>query len=196
MRITSEKRKAQIIDEGIKIIHEKGFPALSIRELAGRVGISEPAIYRHFKNKEDIIMGILAKMQELGAQTQYQLDAVDGELEKIKQLILLQLEYFEKNQAMTTIMLSEEVFHLNEKLKHKLENIINSRQRLLTDLINSAQAKKLIIVEDVDNLASLIMGAIRMLIFQWKMNDYQFSLTLRGKSVVDTLFKMLVVNKK
>jgi AcrR family transcriptional regulator len=196
MRITSEKRKAQIIDEGIKIIHEKGFPALSIRELAGRVGISEPAIYRHFKNKEDIIMGILAKMQELGAHTQYQLDAVDGELEKIKQLIMLQLEYFEKNQAMTTIMLSEEVFHLNEKLKHKLENIINSRQRLLTDLINSAQAKKLIIVEDVDNLASLIMGAIRMLIFQWKMNDYQFSLTLRGKSVVDTLFKMLVATKK
>lgn len=195
MRLTTEERKEQIITEAIKIIHENGFPALSIRELAGRVGISEPAIYRHFKNKNDIIMGILNKMQEFGQLIEQQLQHVDGEIEKIKQLILLQLTYFEKNQAMTTIMLSEEVFHLNEKLKRKLEIITGSRYRLLVGLIKTAQDKKIIINEDVDNLASLVMGAVRMIIFQWKLKDYQFSLSKRGKSIVETLLKLMVNQK-
>jgi len=192
LRLTTEERKEQIITESIKIIHENGFPSLSIRELAGRVGISEPAIYRHFKSKDDIIMGILDKMQEFGQQIEQQLQHVDGELEKIKQLILLQLTYFEKNQALTTIMLSEEVFHLNKKLKRKLEIITATRYRLLVDLIQTAQDKNIIINEDVDNLASLVMGSIRMIIFQWKLKDYQFSLTQRGKAIVETMMKMLV----
>lgn len=191
MRITTEERKAQIIQEAIQIIHENGFPALSIRELAGRVGISEPAIYRHFENKDDIIMGILDKMQEFGQHIQQQLQGVDGELEKIRQLILLQLAYFEKNQAMTTIMLSEEVFHLNEKFKHKLALITNSRYRMLKNLIKSAQANKIIVDEDADHLTSIIMGAIRMIIFQWKLQDYQFSLVRRGNSVIETLISMI-----
>jgi len=195
MRITTEERKAQIITEAINIIHEQGFPALSIRELALQVGISEPAIYRHFDSKDDIIMGILDKMQEFGQHIEQQLQGLDGELEKIKQLFLLQLVYFEKNQAMTTIMLSEEVFHLNEKLKHKLTVITKSRYRLLFDLIKAAQEKGKIIGEDTDNLAAIVMGSIRLLIFQWKLTDYQFSLTSRGKSVVDTLLKMVVVKK-
>jgi len=140
-------------------------------------------------------MGILDKMQEFGQHIEQQLQGLDGELEKIKQLFLLQLVYFEKNQAMTTIMLSEEVFHLNKKLKRKLEIITSARYRLLVDLIKTAQEKKLIFDEDVDDLASLIMGAVRMIIFQWKLKDYQFSLTQRGKSVVDTMLKMLIVKK-
>lgn len=195
MRITSGERKEQIINEGIQIIHENGFPALSIRELASRVRISEPAIYRHFKSKDDIIMGILNKMKEFGELIQQKLMAVEGELEKIRQLFLLQLAYFEKNQAMTTIMLSEEVFNLNEKFKRKLALITNSRYHLLMDLIKSAQAKKIIVDEDADNLASIMMGAIRVIIFQWKLKDFQFSLVQRGKSVVETMLTMMTTKE-
>ena len=195
MRLTSGERREQIITEAIQIIHETGFSSLSIRELASRVGISEPAIYRHFKNKDDIIMGILNKMQEFGELIQQKLISVEGELEKIRQLFLLQLAYFEENQAMTTIMLSEEVFHLNEKLKHKLALITNSRYCMLMDLIKSAQAKKIIIDEDADNLALIIMGTVRVIIFQWKLQDFRFSLVQRGKSVVNMLLAMLTVKK-
>jgi len=140
-------------------------------------------------------MGILNKMQEFGELIQQKLISVEGELEKIRQLFLLQLAYFEENQAMTTIMLSEEVFHLNEKLKHKLALITNSRYRMLMDLIKSAQAKKIIIDEDADNLALIIMGTVRVIIFQWKLQDFRFSLVQRGKSVVNMLLAMLTVKK-
>ena len=63
-RISTEERQVLIVDEAIKIIHEMGYQSFSIRELSTRVGISEPAIYRHFLNKEDIVLGILARFSE------------------------------------------------------------------------------------------------------------------------------------
>ena len=57
-RLKTEKRQNMIIDEAMKIIHSGGYGALSIRALAQNVKISEPAIYRHFLNKEDIVLGI------------------------------------------------------------------------------------------------------------------------------------------
>ncbi len=140
-------------------------------------------------------MGIIDKMQDFVRHIEQQLQTVDGEIEKIHLLILLQLTYFDKNQAMSTIMLSEEVFHLNAGLKRKLEVIIGSRYRLLTSLLQAAQDKKLIITENVTDLASLIMGTIRMIIFQWKLENYRFSLSQRGKSIVSVLLKMMLRNK-
>jgi len=64
-RLRTEERQAQIIDEAIKIIHEQGYSALAIRELAKRVGITEPAIYRHFTNKDEIIAGILDRVLQM-----------------------------------------------------------------------------------------------------------------------------------
>ncbi len=61
-RVSTEIRQEQIIDQAIKIIHQKGYSGLSIRELATQVGITEPAIYRHFRSKEDIVLGILERM--------------------------------------------------------------------------------------------------------------------------------------
>ena len=191
MRLTTAERKEQIIHQAIRIIHEQGFPALSIRELAARVGISEPAIYRHFTSKEEIILGILDKMLELGEFIRQKMTTGSDELAQLRQFILLQLAYFEKNQEMTTIMLSEEVFHLNERLKHRLAWIIQSRVRLLTNLIQSAQSKNLMIPGNVENLTAIVMGTLRVTIFQWKLADYQFSLVERGKSIVDTLMGLI-----
>jgi len=64
-RLSTAQRQEMIIDEAIKIIHAEGYQSLSIRELAKHVKISEPAIYRHFLNKEDIILGILNRIVRL-----------------------------------------------------------------------------------------------------------------------------------
>jgi len=65
-RIHTEERQIQIIDEAIRIIHESGYGALGIRRLAQRVGITEPAIYRHFTGKDEIIVGILDRVLKMG----------------------------------------------------------------------------------------------------------------------------------
>ncbi|MCK5675079.1 MAG: helix-turn-helix transcriptional regulator, partial [Spirochaetales bacterium] len=46
------KRQRQIIDISINIISERGIQDLTMKNLSSQLGISEPAIYRHFESKK------------------------------------------------------------------------------------------------------------------------------------------------
>ncbi|MBL6964026.1 MAG: helix-turn-helix transcriptional regulator, partial [Candidatus Marinimicrobia bacterium] len=51
------ERQDQIIQESIQLIAEKGIQGLTIKNISKAIGITEPAIYRHFDSKNDIILG-------------------------------------------------------------------------------------------------------------------------------------------
>jgi TetR/AcrR family transcriptional regulator len=53
-RLTSEKRKAKIIDAALSLFAEKGFNGTKTKEIAEAAGTSEPLIFWHFKSKEEI----------------------------------------------------------------------------------------------------------------------------------------------
>ena len=48
------KTKQLILDVALNLFSERGYSAVSIRDICGRVGIKESTIYYHFKNKQDI----------------------------------------------------------------------------------------------------------------------------------------------
>lgn len=50
--------KNALIEEGLKVITKVGMDALSIRYVANKIGVSSAAPYRHFKNKEELIVAI------------------------------------------------------------------------------------------------------------------------------------------
>jgi AcrR family transcriptional regulator len=52
-------RKGEILDAATEVFAEKGYSAGSMREIAARVGVSEPALYRHFPGKEAIFRTIV-----------------------------------------------------------------------------------------------------------------------------------------
>lgn len=53
-RLTSEERKAKIIDAALTLFADKGFNGTKTKEIAEAAGTSEPLIFWHFKSKEDI----------------------------------------------------------------------------------------------------------------------------------------------
>jgi AcrR family transcriptional regulator len=48
-----------ILDAAIDLFSQKGYDAVSIRDLARSVGIRESSIYNHFKGKEDVMDSII-----------------------------------------------------------------------------------------------------------------------------------------
>ncbi len=64
-----EERREQIISTTINLLSRHGLPGTTVARIAQEVGISEPALYRHFNNKRDIILASLesvsAKLLEL-----------------------------------------------------------------------------------------------------------------------------------
>ena len=56
---TEKGTKEQIMDAAIDLFSQKGYDAVSIRDIARAVGIRESSIYNHFKGKEDIMDSIM-----------------------------------------------------------------------------------------------------------------------------------------
>jgi AcrR family transcriptional regulator len=52
--------RAVLIAAGLELIAEKGVPALTLREIGARVGVSRMAAYRHFADKAELLAAIRA----------------------------------------------------------------------------------------------------------------------------------------
>ena len=58
-RIPTAERREQIIKAAMSLIAEQGLTGASMSRIAGIVGISEPALYRHFGSRREILLAVL-----------------------------------------------------------------------------------------------------------------------------------------
>ena len=68
-RMSTEERQKQITQAATKIIGEKGLRAFTVAKVAQEVGIKDSTIFRHFKNKDEIVSSVLDNLEEVLAQT-------------------------------------------------------------------------------------------------------------------------------
>lgn len=52
--------KERILRIGLRLFLQKGYDKTSLNDIARQVGISKPAIYHHFKNKDELFHGVLS----------------------------------------------------------------------------------------------------------------------------------------
>lgn len=190
-RLSTEQRQEMIIDEAIKIIHAEGYQSFSIRELAKQVKISEPAIYRHFLNKEDIILGILNRMLDFDHLLEKEILTKKTAQNKVRQFIQFHFDFLEKNLEMTSILFAEDMFDKSEMLRKRLLVIIQKRRDLLTTLIEEGKSNNEIIDVDTQDLLTLILGMIRMIVLEWRLSNFSFSLSQRGNNAIKSFDKLI-----
>ncbi len=54
--------KQRILDEALTLFSEKGFANVFVNDIAERVGIKAPSLYKHYKNKQAIFDAIIDEM--------------------------------------------------------------------------------------------------------------------------------------
>ena len=57
-----ENTKQRILEEALALFAEKGFANVYVGEIAGRVGIRAPSLYKHYKSKQAIFDAIVEEM--------------------------------------------------------------------------------------------------------------------------------------
>ncbi len=55
--------REKIMDVALHMFSERGYEAVSIRDICGEVGIKESTLYYHFKNKKDILDSLVEKFR-------------------------------------------------------------------------------------------------------------------------------------
>jgi AcrR family transcriptional regulator len=77
-------RDRQILDAAAALFYAKGFHGVGVDEIGERVGISGPALYRHFKNKDEILATLFNEaMDELISATAMVFEDPQRDLERL-----------------------------------------------------------------------------------------------------------------
>ena len=107
MKEISERQK-EIIEAAGKLLSNSGVSGLTTKKLAQEMGFSEAAIYRHFENKEAIIVGLL---EFLKADMDQRLAAAIKENNtpesKFKAIFKSQFDFFSENPHFVVAVFSD-----------------------------------------------------------------------------------------
>ena len=63
-RLWAGERRAQLLEVASQILAEDGVDGVRIPDVAARAGVSRPIVYKHFSNRQDILIGILEDFGE------------------------------------------------------------------------------------------------------------------------------------
>lgn len=172
-------RKEKITITSIEILDEKGIQGLTTREIASRQNITEPAIYRHFSSKKNIILSIIEKFKifdELISST-----IKENEIEPIEALkyyVESFSTYYENYPEITTIMFSLDIYGYDEELKKEMFDTFKNRDQLICEIIKEGQDKNIFNKNlSPEYFADIIIDVIWGTIKRWKFNHCKSDLT-------------------
>lgn len=98
-------RDRKILQAAAKLIHERGFAGVSVDEIGVRAGVTGPAIYRHFRGKEEILTSLFDEALD-GLLEATNLDGETGR-ERLRAIVLGHAEYVIREAELTTIWQTE-----------------------------------------------------------------------------------------
>lgn len=189
MKTSLLHRKEAIIITAIEIIDELGLQGLTSRQIATRQNISEGTLFKHFKNKSEIILSALDHFSQYDTDimktvTKRGMKPIEG----IKYFIDTYSVYYENYPAIASILHTYNELMSNPDFQEKVRSITNNRMEFIMDLIEEGmRIGEIKDSVDKENLMFIIFGIERSICLKWKMEGYKFSLRERIMSALNMI---------
>ena len=188
------ERQIQIIEAATKRIDEHGIQDLTIKTLAADLNLSEAASYRHFKSKNEILLGLLTyfieEMKERLGLILSNKDRSPSEL--LKDLFDSQLKTFVKKPSVVSVIFSEGIFQFNKELSSTVSSMMELMQNHIEDIVKKGQANDSFSkIVGVSITTTIIMGGMRITVLKWKLSGHNSDLIKDGNKVLSGILKMI-----
>ena len=187
-------RQIEIMEAATARIDKHGIQNLTIKNLAADIGLSEPALYRHFRGKNEILLSLLnyfiEEMQNRIKGIKKNLDDSAGD--ELREIFKSQLEAFTKKPAIVSVIFAESIFHFDDDLRVKVTEIMDLMQNYVSTNIKKGQGSgQYMNLINASTLTTIVIGGIRLTVLKWKVSGHRSNLIKDGKAVVDGILKMI-----
>ena len=116
-----ETRKDEIINTAAKLFKEKGYSAVTMRDLATAMGIKAASLYNHINSKQEILKAIIISIaEEFTDGMQAIIDSKQANVDKLKQIVVLHVN-ITANNTNGMASLNNDWMHLEDQLEYYLK---------------------------------------------------------------------------
>ena len=155
VRRPTDARRREITDAARQVITEHGMQALTIGNLARSVGVSEGAIYRHFRGKKQILAGLI---EDIDHRLGLQIDLIDGDpdagLKRLEQVLRHNVAPSTQT-GVSFMVIAEVLMNGDDELRHLMQAAIDKHLAMIEAQL-SVGAQKGEVRPDVDLRAAAL----------------------------------------
>ncbi len=185
-RRSTEFRQQQIVEVAAKLIFKYGSEHLTVKRIAKEVGISEAAIYRHFKSKKSILSFLLDYIEEaLLADISRERGGSEAvTLDTIEKTVRNHFSAIDLRKGISFQVIAEIISlgdkNLNKKASQTISKYISSLRELLLQGVKNGSVRADI---DLEAAATLLFGLIQSLVNIWSLANDSFKLVEKYTSL-------------
>jgi len=173
-RKTSQERKKEIIDAARELIIREGVQGVTIKNISKKNRISEPAVYRHFKNKRAILLGLIESfesnlMMAIDEPIRYHKNPLD----RLREIMKTHLIFTEKKRGVLFAITAESIHFNDDFLRRKILEVIEEYKIRIKDILQEAKRQGLLREEiNLDAVSLAFFGLIQTAIIQFALTNY------------------------
>lgn len=187
-------RQIEIMEAATQRIDKHGIQNFTIKTLAADIGLSEPALYRHFSGKNEILLSLLvyfkSEMKERIAVLSFQKDESAGN--RLRKIFNSQLATFAKKPAIVSVIFAESIFHFDQSLSNKVAEIIDYMHEVVHENIKTGQENNQYgTLINAGTMTTIITGGMRMAVMKWKLSGNRSNVEKDGMKVLNGILKMI-----
>ena len=193
-KISSHIRREQIIEASLRILGDSEVKKLRITDIASCLNLVPSALYRHFKNKDEILMAILDHIENsLMSSVETVRQTNNNTIDQLHELLLLHTQLISKNHGIPRIIFSDEFWGQKGGKRRRLYDLITGYLAKLESIIDEGQ-KNDEIRKDIDPgvAAKMFLGIIQPGALLSYMGNKNYNIEEHVLEVWPVFKKMLV----
>lgn len=190
----TQVRQIEIVLAALDVIGRLGACGLTIHEVASAAGMSEANIYRHFRNKQDVIKAVVEHIGSQVMSRAAQLAASSGKpMEKLEKVIRAHADMIAQNPGIPRLLFSDGGIATGGRIAQIMSSRIESFQTTLTGLLEAAVAEGAV-REGIQarETAITIMGMIQFSVLRWIGNQAEGKLVDEVMQLWENFRKLLL----
>lgn len=175
---STKLRREQIVNAAMEVIVKYGSEHVTVKRIAKEVGISEAAIYRHFKSKRDVLSLLIDDIENT-LLSEVKPDFIESPFTEktLDKAIMDHIANVIQRKGTSFQVIAEIISLGDKKLNKKVYDVIISYTEGIRELLAKGVEAGVISRDiDIEAAANVFFGMTQGLVNTWALSQYSFNL--------------------
>jgi AcrR family transcriptional regulator len=170
----SAYKRERILEEAVKLFYERGFSGTTLDDIAGKLGVTKPFIYTHFRSKVELLEAVCRPTIEMSLDALIQAAQREGTpAERLLDGVVNFTKVVLQRQGNIAVYFREEK-HLSEAGLAEINALRKRFDRVLSDLLQEGVSSGAFRIIDI-RVAALAIGGMVSWAYTWYQPDGRLS---------------------